>query len=59
MCPFVTEENPDYITEKCNHKFHKKCLDVWLQNSYACPLCRGALKENSNYTIIFMLKEKS
>lgn len=58
MCPICYEENPDYITEKCNHKFHKKCLDVWLQNSYVCPLCRGAIKREFKLYNYFYIKRK-
>ncbi|RWS19842.1 E3 ubiquitin-protein ligase RNF167-like isoform X1, partial [Leptotrombidium deliense] len=26
----------------CNHKFHSKCVDVWLRNNNReCPLCRS------------------
>ena len=24
----------------CNHTFHKKCIDGWLNISNSCPLCR-------------------
>ena len=25
----------------CNHLFHLKCLEMWFQTSYQCPLCRN------------------
>lgn len=28
-------------TLSCNHSFHKKCIDSWIQyKKYTCPLCR-------------------
>lgn len=24
----------------CAHKFHEKCIEIWLRNSKVCPLCR-------------------
>jgi len=35
---------------KCNHEFHKKCIDKWLftqfkqcKDEYTCPLCRQSI----------------
>lgn len=30
----------DLFVTKCNHNFHKKCIDGWLKKSKSCPLCR-------------------
>jgi hypothetical protein len=28
---------------KCNHKYHAKCLDRWLEEKSLCPLCKNNL----------------
>lgn len=28
---------------KCNHYFHKKCIDKWLKKCASCPVCRDNL----------------
>jgi hypothetical protein len=30
---------------KCNHLFHKICIDKWLENNTTCPLCRTVIKK--------------
>ena len=30
-------------TTDCNHTFHKKCLEPWLEDNVTCPLCRAPL----------------
>jgi hypothetical protein len=34
--------NPAY-TLPCSHRFHRICLDGWMQRSRVCPTCRQAL----------------
>jgi Ring finger domain len=31
---------------KCNHYFHKKCIDKWLKSKSTCPHCRCDLMED-------------
>ena len=48
ICLFnYTEETKK--TLKCNHIFHKECLDKWLQtNNKSCPLCRTEINPTAN-----------
>lgn len=36
------------ILPKCNHYFHKKCVDKWLKKNSTCPICRDELLTNNN-----------
>ena len=39
-----SDENQDEIIQiKCNHMFHKKCLDEWINLQKNCPLCKAQL----------------
>ena len=31
------------ILPKCNHIYHKKCIDKWLKKNATCPVCRTKL----------------
>ena len=41
-CPICLEpmDDKDSATLKCNHKYHKVCLKMWLDRKPICPLCR-------------------
>ena len=44
ICPVCLEdldEESDIITTKCNHKFHKECLNKWQEDNSSCPMCRS------------------
>lgn len=42
LCSFA--ENPLVVkTRKCNHVFHKNCLNTWLEKTNTCPNCRTNL----------------
>ena len=35
-------ENSNQVIElKCNHMFHKECLDPWIKTNKNCPLCKN------------------
>lgn len=41
MCNY--QANQGLRELRCNHKFHRKCIDEWLVKSYICPVCRTDL----------------
>ena len=34
------ENNKPVISLRCNHMFHKECIDPWVINNKCCPLCK-------------------
>ena len=42
-----------FKTLKCNHTFHKSCINMWLNNHNNCPYCRAIVK-----IIIVKIKRK-
>lgn len=53
--PTVGEEyNPQkpclgYMETPCSHKYHKVCLERWMQMKMECPTCRAMLPaQNDN-----------
>lgn len=50
MCPICLVEAcelnviENWIESQCKHKFHKNCMQNWLQISKDCPLCRNPIK---------------
>jgi len=43
LCDY--EEKEEIRTLKCNHHFHKECVDQWLAKDARCPLCVQSLIE--------------
>ncbi len=48
-CPICIEklegtECEENKTLKCNHTFHKKCIDSWLFINNTCPVCRAKVE---------------
>ena len=35
------------LLPKCNHSYHKKCIDKWLKNAPTCPICRVDLLDDN------------
>ena len=49
ICLMVEPEN--VIKLKCQHMFHKDCINKWFQHSDRCPICRTNLR-NFQETIL-------
>ena len=41
-CPICFENYNDsnLMTTNCGHNFHTKCINIWLEENYDCPMCR-------------------
>jgi hypothetical protein len=35
------------VTKRCNHSFHKTCLEPWLKKSNRCPYCRRLIAKST------------
>ena len=37
-----TDDNNAFVVsiQSCNHRFHEKCLQDWLDRDQSCPICR-------------------
>jgi hypothetical protein len=45
-CSICLDKNKTKIIKFniCKHKFHKSCIEEWIQNTNTCPLCRIKLE---------------
>lgn len=41
------EEDTLRILPFCGHSFHATCIDIWLYQHTACPICRVSMRENA------------
>ena len=44
ICLNVMKDKCDVTKLKCNHLFHYKCLEKWVENKEVCPFCRGKIE---------------
>jgi len=44
ICLGVMKLNDDITLLKCQHLFHFKCLDKWVETKEVCPFCRGKIE---------------
>jgi len=47
-----------YVITKCNHVFHPKCLNEWMNSKLSCPLCREAICTKTNQYIGITLEAR-
>lgn len=41
-CSICFETNTELIKTRCNHYFHRECLQTWCHNHHnSCPMCRA------------------
>ncbi len=45
-CSICLEELNEYISLKCNHKFHSECVNKLLEKN--CPLCRIKIDDDDD-----------
>ena len=44
ICLAPMKINQEVTLLKCQHLFHFKCLDKWVENKEVCPFCRGKIE---------------
>ena len=40
VCLKDYERHVEVVILKCEHMFHRECMDKWLREATICPLCR-------------------
>eukprot|EP00029_Vermamoeba_vermiformis_P001602 TRINITY_DN11796_c0_g1_i1.p1 TRINITY_DN11796_c0_g1~~TRINITY_DN11796_c0_g1_i1.p1 ORF type:complete len:245 (+),score=10.26 TRINITY_DN11796_c0_g1_i1:188-922(+) len=48
VCLNDFEENEEVKQLPCKHYFHTECIEKWLQQRDACPLCNAAVESSSS-----------
>ena len=43
ICLNTKEDDHIYVICKCDHIFHKECIDKWIVKERSCPNCRITL----------------
>jgi hypothetical protein len=45
ICQEAMEENLRKIN-RCNHLFHRQCIETWFQSGVTCPICRIDIRDS-------------
>jgi hypothetical protein len=46
MTPMVTADMTNQqLSLRCNHSFHRECIEQWFRQSPRCPVCRTDIRE--------------
>ena len=48
ICQDEFKNGDEIRTLPCFHKFHKDCIDKWLDRSSVCPICKKDIRRGSN-----------
>jgi hypothetical protein len=40
MQEYTTDDISEMYLTKCNHIYHKNCLELWINRQHTCPICR-------------------
>lgn len=43
-CTICQEEGGNGIKLKCNHSFHRNCIEPWFEQTNTCPTCRAPVQ---------------
>lgn len=43
ICMCQIEQDEETMVTPCNHAFHRECLQRWMEEQLACPVCRAQL----------------
>lgn len=52
ICCDNYENDDECIITKCNHIYHKKCIDAWLDKNITCPMCRKNIKQRTQFVLV-------
>lgn len=48
----IQEGQVDFVLEQCNHRFHRACLDPWMETHSTCPNCRSPIRDEQQLLLI-------
>jgi hypothetical protein len=43
------------LLNKCGHKFHSECLNIWISQKNVCPFCKNTIRNDFS---VLLIKEK-
>lgn len=58
ICCDNYENDDECIITKCNHIYHKKCIDVWLNKNNTCPICRQIINQGAQFVLVDNMHEQ-
>ena len=58
ICLENYNKEDNIIKLKCNHQFHFKCINCWIEKNECCPICRSTLlvKKPENDTFLINMQ---